>query len=342
MEQSSEKGQPRKIALIGDLCLDIFLQIPEYPEKGGDGLAHQMIKQAGGSVSNTAIGLAHFGYKPYLITHTGKDPWAKMVLKILSEEGVVLERVLQCNSESTGLTFLAVTPDGERTMFTYRGANALLKPEEISADLFDNCSNLHLSGYACLTLPQCDAVVKAVDLAVSKGVGITLDIGVEPAHKMGDTLLRMLPHLEVLVLGEPEAIAISGKKSAASSIDFLMEHGVKVVALKLGKDGCQLTTAGKQVLLPGFCVEVVDTTGSGDAFSAAMIYGVLEQLSLEATGLLANAAGALGATRWGAGALMPRKEEIVRFLELSHNQTKENRVWIEEVIDHLSHFSGEY
>ena len=163
-----DKKLIKKIALIGDLCLDIFMQVPVYPDKGGDGIAEKLVKQTGGSVSNTAIALAHLGCEPHLITHTGKDLWAQQVLATLTEEGVMIDKVIQDENESTGITFLAVTPDGERTMFTYRGANALLHRDEITPEDFADISILHISGYACLAPPQSDAVMKAIDIAHEK------------------------------------------------------------------------------------------------------------------------------------------------------------------------------
>ncbi|KAF0111980.1 MAG: ribokinase [Chloroflexi bacterium] len=324
-----------KVALIGDLCLDIFLQIPAYPEKGGDGLAEKMVKQTGGSASNTAVALAHLGCEPRLITHTGNDLWAQQILATLVGEGVIIDQVVREENESTGITFLAVTPDGERTMFTYRGANALLNPSEITPETFADISMLHLSGYACLTRPQSDAVMKAVEIAGEKGIGITLDIGVEPAYKMGDALIRMLPKLTLLILGESEACTIAATRSVSDAVNFLVDHGVKIVGLKQGKNGCQLTTREKQVHIPGFKVKTVDTTGAGDAFTAAMIFGLSQKWSLETTGLLANAMGGLAATRWGAGAALPGKQEIIQFLSTEKNQTRENKTRIQELIKRL-------
>jgi ribokinase len=325
----------KEVALIGDLCLDILMQIHEYPEKGGDGLSEKIVLQSGGSVSNTAILLARLGYRPHLFTHVGNDLWAKQVLKTLKSEEVIVDRIVHEENESTGISFIVVTPDGERTMFTHRGANTMLYCDEITAEMFSDISVLHISGYACLKPPQSDAVMKAVEIAYQKGIEIALDIGVEPAHIMGNTLTRMLPKLSLLILGEPEALAISGARSISDALKYLVEQGVKVVGLKLGKNGCQLITREKQVHVPGFVVNVVDTTGAGDAFSAGLIFGLLQHWNLEITGLFANAMGGLAATRWGAGSALPGKEEIIEFLLDIKNRTNENQPLIQELIKQL-------
>jgi ribokinase len=324
-----------KVALIGDLCLDVFFQVSQYPEKGGDGLADKLVTQTGGSVSNTAIALAHLGCDSQLYTHTGKDLWSRQVLSTLVEEGVNIEHVIQEDHEATGVTFLAVTPDGERTMFTYRGANALLRPEEITHEKFSDIAALHLSGYGCLAPPQSDAIWKAVDIAYDKGMTITLDIGVEPAHILGEKLVNLLSKLTLIILGEPEARAIAGTASVEEAISFLLDHGVKMIGLKLGKDGCLIITREARVHSPGFKVEVVDTTGAGDAFSAGMIFGICQKWSLPKIGLLANVMGALAATRWGAGAEQPQKSEIIEFLQAVGYQNSKDQTLFMDLISSL-------
>jgi len=104
------------------------------------------------------------------MTHVGKDLWANQLSEILTEEGVLVDRITYEEKESTGFTFLVVTPDGERTMFTYRGANTMLSCDEITTETFTDISVLHLSGYACLKSPQFDAVTKAVDISYKKSI----------------------------------------------------------------------------------------------------------------------------------------------------------------------------
>ena len=111
--------------------------------------------------------------------------------------------------------------------------------------------------------------------------------------------------------------------------------GVKIVGLKLGKDGCQLTTREKQIHIPGIKINVIDTTGAGDAFSAAMIYGFSQDWSLEVTGMLANSMGGLASTHWGAGAALPTTMEVVEYLKNLVSKTNDNNILIQELIGKL-------
>lgn len=325
--------KPGKYVLIGDLCVDIFMQVVAYPAAGGDGTVQAMHQHAGGSAANTAIMLANLGGEPTLLTHTGTDVWAQKLLPILEGAGVRVDRIVQESIDQTGLTFLVVSSDAERTMFTYRGANRNLHPDEIITVMFENVDYLHISSYACLTAPQSDAVLKAVELASQYNVKISLDIGVEPASQARDIIWRLLPKLSLIVLGEPEAMVLTQKKSLPDTISTLLSTGVQIIALKLGKDGCRLISKHKDVSLAGFPIDAVDTTGAGDAFSAGMIHGLTYGWTLEMAGSFANTLGALAASRWGAGEALPSLKEVNDFLTVRN--TIENDPVILQVLERL-------
>ena len=318
MDQASRetRSKPTKYLLIGDLCVDVFMQVVAYPAEGGDGTVQRMHQHTGGSAANTAITLAKLGSEPILLTHTGKDIWAQQVLPVLQQAGVGVDHIQQVEGDQTGLTFLVVSEDAERTMFTYRGANRNLQPDEISESLFDGVDGLHISSYACLTKPQSDAVNKAVEIARQRDVTISLDVGVEPASQAGDLLRNLLPSLSLMILGEPEAMTITDTSSLSEAITALLTAGVQRFALKLGKHGCRLISKHEDMTIPGFTVEAIDTTGAGDAFCAGMLHGITHQWSLAMSATFANALGALVTTRWGAGEELPSLKEVSAFLKL--------------------------
>ncbi len=325
--QSEQKSG--KYVLIGDLCMDVFMQVAGYPEAGGDGTVQAMHQHAGGSAANTAIALAKLGGEPTLLTHTGSDIWAQQLLPVLEATGVRTDSIVQEKHGQTGLTFLVVSSDAERTMFTYRGANRNLHPDEILSSQFTDVDFLHISSYACLVAPQAQAVRKAVQMAVQKNIKISLDVGVEPATDARDMLQELLSHLALIVLGEAEALELTQKMTLAAAIETLIESGVQTIALKLGKDGCRIINQNQDIYLPGIPVQAVDSTGAGDAFCAGMMHGLTLGWQLQMAGSFANALGALAASRWGAGEELPTLKEVSSFLSL--NNTSVN----DPVISHI-------
>ena len=334
MDIKKPERKSGKYLVIGDLCMDVFMQVVAYPEAGGDGTVQSMHQHAGGSAANTAIALAKLGGEPTLLTHTGCDIWAQQLLPKLKTTGVRVDNIIQEQQGQTGLTFLVVSSDAERTMFTYRGANRNLQPDEISESMFKDVDFLHISSYACLVAPQADAVRKAVEIAVQKNIKISLDVGVEPATLARESLLELLPHLAVIVLGEPEALALTQEFTLEGGLDNLIQSGVLTIALKLGKDGCRIINQDHDIFLPGFLVQAVDSTGAGDAYCAGMIYGLTAGWHFSLVGKFANALGALATIRWGAGEEQPSLKEVCSFL--SERNTNVNDPVIQSILEELT------
>ena len=333
MKPIKSEKKSGKYLVIGDLCMDVFMQVAGYPEAGGDGTVQTMHQHAGGSAANTAIALAKLGGEPILLTHTGSDLWAQQLLPKLETTGVRVDGIVQEQNGQTGLTFLVVSSDAERTMFTYRGANHNLQPDEISESLFTDVDFLHISSYACLVAPQADAVHKAVQMAAQKNIMVSLDVGVEPATDARGKLHELLPDLSLIVLGEPEALALTEELTLEAALKKLIQLGVQLVALKLGKDGCRIISRDKDTLLPGFPVQAVDSTGAGDTFCSGMIHGLTIGWNLQMAGKFANALGALAASRWGAGEELPSLKEVSSFL--SERNTNVNDPVIQQLLDEL-------
>jgi len=320
-----------EVTLFGDVNVDALMSIPSYPSPGGDAMAQQVILRPGGSVANTAIVLARLGVKTKMIARVGDDRWADMALEPLINLEVDVSAVQRDPTDSTGLIFIPVTHEGERTMFSYRGANTRTPVEAITAQALGQPRFLHLSAYNFLTSPQREATWKAVELAKEAGIPISMDIGVEPSRRVtgdgdcGATLLALLPDLALVVLGREEAQNLVGSSDPATACAALGQTygstparqggGLGLIGLKLGKDGCFIASNTEQYFLPGFTVDAVDTTGAGDAFCAGMLFGRLAGISLPASGLLANALGALATTVWGGGPVLPGKAEVTCFLQ---------------------------
>jgi ribokinase len=322
------------VVVLGDINCDVFMDIPVYPAPGGDALAYELRMFTGGSVINSAILLRRLGIPVRLISRTGTDAWADLALADLQREGIGLQQVSRDSQAGTGLIFISVTPDGERTMFSYRGANARLEPDHLQPRAFEGMALLHLTGYSLVKSPQKEAAIRAVEIMKAGGGLVSLDLGVEPA-RLGEALNDLLPQLDLLVLGPTEAGLLTGAASQETAWRGLLERGVKLVGLKLGKDGCLLAGEAGQVRLDGLQVDVVDTTGAGDAFSAGLIYSRLHGLGLGPSAMLANAFGALAATVWGGGIALPPFSGLLAFLRRQRRGQQPWDSWLEEALESL-------
>ncbi|MBL8058957.1 MAG: carbohydrate kinase family protein [Anaerolineales bacterium] len=302
------------VVVLGDLNIDALLAIPAYPAPGGDALATRSGVQPGGSAANTALLLARLGQPSRLLACAGRDAWAEPALRALAQAGVDTQAVQSHPSAPTGLFFIPVTPDGERTMFGLRGANAQLDPSGVEPALA-GAAWLHLSGYALLEAPQREAALRALALARARGLPISVDVGRFPALQQPELVRGLLPGLAMVILDLPAARALVGPASGpAEAAEALVRAGVGLAALTLGAQGAYLRAGAQTASQPAYPVDVVDTTGAGDAFSAGLILAQRRGLSLPAAGALAAALGALAASVWGAGPALPGCAEVRAFL----------------------------
>lgn len=309
-----------QVVTLGDINIDVISHIHHYPEKGGEGLAEQGHIYCGGSAANTAIVLGRFGVDVGIIGRVGEDVLAPLALAALAKAGVDRRCIQRDPQAITGIIIVAVTPDGERTMFGCRGANVRTDPALLDEDYIAQARIFHLSGYSLLASPQRDAALRALDVACQAGLTITADLGLEAVMRVTEQAKAILPQVNILFPSQPEAEYLTGCRNIEEAIKALLDYGVGVVALKLGKRGCAIGTNEGTFLVPGFAVPTVDTTGAGDSFDAGIILGKLEGWGWRESALLADALGALTATVEGAGTSLMERGEVRTFLEAHLNQ----------------------
>ena len=304
-----------QVVTLGDINVDIIAFIPRYPSPGGDGLAERVEAHSGGSAANTATVLANFGVDVGIIGRVGRDAFAEQALARLAEAGVDLSCIQRDDEFITGIMFIPVTPDGERTMFGYRGANSRLDPALLNEGYIAQADVLHLSGYALLAEPQRSAAQQAVEMARRAGVAISLDVGLEAAARATEEVRALLSLVDLIFPNQAETRHLTGSNDVREAVKALLGYGIETVALKLGERGCAVGSEGKIFSVPTFAVEVRDTTGAGDSFDAGFILGRLRGLGARESAILANALGALAASTVGAGDALPGPEKAQELLQ---------------------------
>jgi ribokinase len=249
-----------------------------------------------------------------LISRVGPDSLALKALNSLDEAGVMPSGLQRDPAAPTGLMYVVVTPDGERTILGHRGANVLTDPDQVREEEMRNARLFHLSGYALLAEPQRSAALLALEMACRYGLTVTLDPGMSVPQAALDEMRALLPVIDLFLPNLPEAQALTGQDAPQACFRALADAGVRVVALKLGEDGCLVGGEEGFVHVPGFAVEARDTTGAGDFFAAGIIAGWLGGLDWHGAAVLGNAMGAMAAARVGAGASAPQARDVLALL----------------------------
>jgi ribokinase len=327
-----------QVVTLGDINVDIIASLARYPSPGGDGLAERVEIHSGGSAANTATVLASFGLDVGIIGRVGRDFFAAQALASLARAGVDLSCIQLDDEVTTGMMFIPVTPDGERTMFGYRGANSRLESGLLDEGYIAQADVFHFSGYALLTELQRSAARRAVEMAHRAGVTISLDLGLEAAAMVPEEVKALLPLVDLIFPSQSEVRHLTGSGDVRQAVRALSEYGVKTVVLKLGERGCAVGTEGEFFSVPAFAVEVQDTTGAGDSFDAGFILGRLWGLGARPSAILANVLGALAASAVGAGDALPRPEKARALLQgcLSDLAWQDWAGEISRVLDYLN------
>jgi len=335
---TGEQGARAEVILVvGDANADLGATLDRFPREGGDEPMRGLTWGSGGSAANVATGLALLGAQARLVARVGADPAAEVALAAARAAGVDLEAVQRDGALPTGLCFAAVSPGGERTFFSYRGANAALAPPDAEdvEDVWRDVAWLHVGGHALLEGRQREATLGLIAEARRRGALVSLDLCPPVLRAWPRTLRELGPRLAVLFANELEMEAIAASSDAASAdaapadaaraapgrdpletaLAALSGWGVPLVAAKLGARGSLLVGPGAaRRALPPCPVEACDTTCAGDAYVAGFLFALLRGASPEAAGRLGNAMGALATTRPGAAAALPTRADLFRFL----------------------------
>jgi len=304
------------IVVVGDINVDVNFSIPAYPLPGNEAIASSVQLHTGGSAVNTAIALSKMDMDVGFVGRVGRDILAGKVLADLSEAGVDCTHIQTDPAVSTGMIFIAVTADGERTMFSARGANAFTEAAAIDASCFAQCRWIHLSGYSFLSHHQHETMLFALEQAQnSPYTRVSLDVGVEPALHARQQILDILPRIDIVFPNKMELTLLSQGLSVDESLDLLFECGARAVVVKCGAQGSILAADNRRSRLPAFNINIADTTGAGDSFDAGVVLGRLIGLSWEASTALGNALGGLASTQQGSGAHSMQRNAVAKLVE---------------------------
>ena len=191
---------------------------------------------------------------------------------------------------TTGRVLSIVTPDAQRTMFTYLGASAETRPEEISINCFEDAAIVHVEGYL---LFNPDLIEAALHSAKETGARISLDLASFTVVKESRELLAHLveTYVDILIANEDEAEAFCDCRDERLALEALSRKA-EIAVLKVGARGSYISHGGSIITVnPMGDGNALDTTGAGDLWAAGFLFGLVEGYPLEKCGQLGSACG---------------------------------------------------
>ena len=299
------------VVCLGILVADVIVRpVERMPERGTLGLVDEVSLRGGGCALNTATALSRLGLAAACAGKVGADPFGDFLLSLLDERGLDRALVLRDPAAATSASIVLVDRGGERTFLHVPGANGELRAEELDRERLLDARALHVAGG--LVLPALDGEPAAALLAEARRRGVLTSLDtVWDATGGWQRLEPCLAHLDVLCASHAEATALTGEGEPDRAASWLRARGVQAVAITLGSRGCYVEGEGFAGHVAAPAVQVVDSTGAGDAFAGGLLYGRLAGWPLERAAAFANAVGAAATTAVGAAEGLPTLEQAL-------------------------------
>ena len=305
----SEMDKIWDVFVVGDANIDYLARGPRLPEAGESVQGGQFLRAFGGKGDNQSVAVARLGGRAAVLACVGRDGRGDDIVLHLAHEGVETRWSCRRSNDPTGVVLIQVDEAGSKQTLAVPGANRHLSPQDLPRQAIAQSSVLLVSTGA----PR-DVVVAAVHLAKEVGAQVVLDPG--PPQELP---LDIYPLVDIIKPNAFEAEFLTGvevrdRETARQAVDVLMSRGVGAVAIEAGGEGNLLVWKEGESWNPLLPVKVVDTTGAGDAFSAALAISLAEGWGWDRAGPFANAAAALATTALGAQSALPSRREVQALL----------------------------
>lgn len=303
---------------VGRISVDL------YALESGVGFEGQQTfhKSVGGSPTNVAVAAARLGLHAGIATKVGDDAFGRYVRNRLTDWGVDTTYVGVESHAQTPLAMAALDPPETPSVIFYRGAAApdtTLIQGDVPADVIDSVSVLWVSQGSLAQGSTADTCVAWMAQRTRDQLTV-LDLdyraslwpSVDAARSMAQ---EAISHATVVVGNREECAVAIGTDAPDAAVDALLSAGVPLAVVKMGAEGVMLATATERVRIPALPIDVVCGLGAGDAFGGALSLGLINGWDLETVGNVANAAGALVATRLTCADAMPSLSELSNWQE---------------------------
>ncbi len=274
------------LTVLGSINLDLIVQLPDLPKAGETVTGGTYTALPGGKGANVAVAARRLGAETEIVAVVGNDDYAAQALVNLDAEGVYLDAVKTVKTH-TGLAFISVSAQGENQIAVASGANAAFTPEHLPK----LCSDVLIT--------QFEIPVAVIEAALDGYEGYVV-VNASPVRDDVDAILK---RADLIIVNEGEA----------ARYDLSTHKGL--IAVTLGSRGAELRQDGQVITTaksPN--VDVIDTTGAGDAFAAALTVALAEGQSKQDALDFACAVGALTTTRLGTQTASPTRAEVDTFL----------------------------
>jgi sugar/nucleoside kinase (ribokinase family) len=273
--------------------------VEAIPEGQGGNLVEEIKITAAGSAGGTAITLAKLGAKVSSAGAIGSDAVGQMLTSLLERDGIDTQHLVRREDVQTSASVLPIRPTGERPALHVIGANATYGPDDVPWEAVAAATHLHLGGPEFM---GGEAAASILAHARENGATTSADILApgEQASEIIDWIAPAFGELDYLLPNDEQVLGLTGEDDLAAGCRALIRRGVGCVVATRGADGVLIVDEDGSEPVAAFDVDVVDTTGCGDALSAGFLRGLSLGRSRRDAARLGCAAAAMVAQGLGS------------------------------------------
>ena len=309
------------VTVMGACILDVLGRPVETIPPGQDSVRLAEIRAtAAGTAAGPAVDLAKLGASVRVIGALGDDLIGDIVAAAMARHGVDTAGLVRKKEAQTSATILPIRPNGERPALHVPGATRLFSRTDIDLEHITGSRALLIGAPDALAGLTGQALADVAKAANSQGALVAVDV-LHPGRPQDlERLAPLLGQADWFLPNADQLLALTGRASLAGAMDDIVALGTRGVAVTLGADGCLVATRQDPaaMALPALKVDVVDTTGCGDGFTAGMLAGLLLGADPVDAAWLGVACGSLVATGLGSDAGIESLGQVLDFL--SHAQ----------------------
>ncbi len=307
---------PYDLVSVGVVCADVMVRpVDEVPRRGTLGLVPKLEMHLGGLAAVTASAFCQLGGKAAFLGRVGTDGFGDYLLSAMRHNGVDVSGVKRAETSRSSATVVLIDGAGERTFLHHVGANADTCEEDMDFDMIGKARVFHWGGPAIMPRLDGAPMGRVFERARALGVATSMDTCYDGKGVWLPLIEPSLPHLDIIFSSFEEACQYTGRDTPESIAAFYLDRGVKIAVIKLGAEGVYVRQGEQACRLPAHRVEVVDTTGAGDASCGGFLYAWRQGWDLEKCARLANAVGGLTVQHMGGAEAVTGLDQALAFME---------------------------
>ena len=301
----------KSISILGIYVADLAFFAKKIPIPGETILGEKYIIGPGGKGSNQAVAAAKAGVKTFFISKIGDDQFGSMAQSIYDDAGVDYSKVIISKNHSTGVAGILINKEGQNAINVVPGAAGAMTIEDIN-----NASDIIKKSTIFLTQLEAPKEIVFYSIKLAKENDVTTIFNPAPASAIDEDFF---PLFDYFTPNETEASfyvnhPVENKEDAKKAAETLLKMGTKNVIITLGDKGAYFANNDESFYIDALKVDVVDTTGAGDAFNAGFAVALTEEKNIKDAIYFANTTAALSTTKVSTANSMPTREEIDKLL----------------------------